>query len=79
MKTKDKPKMCESCDFESCTKLGFSNHMKNIHGTKVPKLCNRICCNFCDYKTDSKAWLDIHMKSKDEPKICEKGPWCQTL
>ena len=71
MKTKDELKMCESCDFKSCTKLGFSYHMKKVHGIKLPKLRNKICCNFCDYKTDSKAWLDIHMKSKDEPTICE--------
>ena len=74
LKTKDELKMCESCDFKSCTKLGFSNHMKKIHGTKLPKLIqlNGFECPKCDQKFHSSVNLRSHEKTKQDEHICEE-------
>ena len=37
MQSKDEPTICEHSDFKSYTELGFSNHVKKVHGIK-PKL-----------------------------------------
>ena len=73
-KAKQDVQKCEDCGFKSCTYFGLLNHQKKVHGKK-PEQSNLSAkfynCTECDYKTQNKPILDIHMKSKNEPTICE--------
>ena len=67
MKTKDELTMCESCNFKSCTKLGFSHHMKKVHGLNQ----SGFECPKCDQKFHSRVTLRSHEKTKQELQKCE--------
>ena len=72
--TKQDEHTCEDCGFKSCTYFGFLSHQKKVHGKKPEQRFSNAMsynCTECDHKTNSKPNLDIHMKSKDEPTICE--------
>ena len=78
-KSKGELRMCEHCDFKSCTKIGFSNHMKKVHGIKhhmkkvktesIP--LNGFKCPKCDQKFHNRVNLQYHEKCKQEVQICE--------
>ena len=75
MKSKDEPTICEHCDFKSCTKLGFSNHVKKVDGIK-PKLIHDAetknkNCNKCGRQFSHIRSLEIHTATKDEQTNCE--------
>ena len=67
LKTKDELTMCESCNFKSCTKLGFSHHMKKVHGLNQ----SGFECPKCDQKFHSSVLLRSHEKTKQDEHICE--------
>ena len=80
MKSKDEPTICEHCDFKSCTKIGFSLHMKKVHGNGIEHHMKKVKtqsirnveCKRCDMKFSGRKNLWIHMKNtaNDNPIKC---------
>ena len=75
MKSKDEPTICEHSDFKSYTELGFSNHVKKVHGIK-PKLIHDVettnkRCNKCTKQFSHIRSLEIHTATKEEFTNCE--------